>query len=166
MNRWFGFIPLTTQRAAAWHGRGPVAVSRTCRRDRSCVGCVLCRPSLPAAARITTGDGWPCAVDRRTPVGVEDAGQPDSLLHALPGDGRGTDRGPPHHQPNSRWQWVPETRVPDGFYPIRRRVWNEFSIRGYIIGQNLVPVGYGGYGCGCILPIPAYPRVRNTRTKK
>ena len=59
----------------------------------------------------------------------------------------------------SRWQWVPETRVPDGFYPIRRRVWNEFSTRGYIIGQNLVPVGYGGYGCGCILPIPAYPRV-------
>jgi len=27
-----------------------------------------------------------------------------------------------------------ETRVPDGFYTIRRRVWNEFSTRGYVIG--------------------------------
>ena len=63
------------------------------------------------------------------------------------------------------WQWVPETRVPDGFYPIRRRVWNDFSTRGYIIGQNPIPIGYGGYGCGFILPIPAYPWVRNTRRK-
>ena len=63
----------------------------------------------------------------------------------------------------SRWQRVPETRVPDGFYPIKRRVWNEFSTRGYVIGQNPIPIGYGGYGCGCVLPIPAYPRVKNTR---
>ena len=24
----------------------------------------------------------------------------------------------------------------------------------------------GGYGCGCIVPIPVYPRVKNTRSKK
>nr|AWA44854.1 hypothetical protein SO19D17_000002 [Saccharum officinarum] len=42
------------------------------------------------------------------------------------------------------------TRVPDRFYPIKRR---------YVIGQNPIPIGYGGYGCGCILPIPVYPRV-------
>ena len=35
---------------------------------------------------------------------------------------------------DSRCQWVPEIRVPDGFYPIRRWVWNEFSTRGYVIG--------------------------------
>ena len=47
--------------------------------------------------------------------------------------------------------------------PIKRRVWNEFSTRGYVIEQNPIPIGYGGYGCGCVLPIPAYPRVKNTR---
>jgi hypothetical protein len=59
------------------------------------------------------------------------------------------------------WQRVPETRLPDGYYPIKRRVWDEFSTRGYVIGQNLIPIGYGGYGCGCILPITAgktYPQ--------
>ena len=35
---------------------------------------------------------------------------------------------------NSKWQWVPETRVPDGFYPIRTRVWNGFCTRGYVVG--------------------------------
>jgi hypothetical protein len=35
---------------------------------------------------------------------------------------------------------IPETRVPDGFYPIRRRVWN-ISTRGYINGQHHVPIG-------------------------
>ena len=31
----------------------------------------------------------------------------------------------------SIWQWVPETRLPDGFYPIRQWVWNDFYTRGY-----------------------------------
>jgi len=38
---------------------------------------------------------------------------------------RATPRLPAHlyERPSeSRWQWVPETRVPDGFYPIKRRV--------------------------------------------
>jgi hypothetical protein len=35
---------------------------------------------------------------------------------------------------DSRWQWVPETRVPDGFYPIKTWVWNEFYTHGYVIG--------------------------------
>ena len=65
--------------------------------------------------------------------------------------------------PSSKWQWVPETRVPDGFYPIRMRVWNRFYTRGYVIGRNPLPIGYGGYGCGIVVPIPAYPWVRNTR---
>jgi hypothetical protein len=26
----------------------------------------------------------------------------------------------------SKWQRVPETREPDGFYPLRRRVWKDF----------------------------------------
>ena len=65
----------------------------------------------------------------------------------------------------SRWQRLLEIRVPDGSYPIRTRVWNEFSISGYVIEWNLVPIEYGGYGCGCILPIPAYPRVRKNCRK-
>jgi hypothetical protein len=68
------------------------------------------------------------------------------------------------HAP-SEMATVPETRVPDGFYPIKRRVWNKFSTSGYVIGQNLIPIEYGGYGCACILPIPAYPRVKNTCRK-
>ena len=36
--------------------------------------------------------------------------------------------------PDSRWQRVPKTRVPDGFYPIRRQVWKIFCTRGYVIG--------------------------------
>jgi hypothetical protein len=61
------------------------------------------------------------------------------------------------------WHRVPESREPDGFYPINKRVWNDFSTRGYVIGRDSLPVGYDGYGCGCVLPMPAYPRVKITR---
>jgi hypothetical protein len=64
---------------------------------------------------------------------------------------------------NSRWQRVPETREPDGFYPINKRVWNDFSTCRYVIGRDSLPVGYDGHGCGCVLPMPAYPRVKITR---
>jgi hypothetical protein len=55
----------------------------------------------------------------------------------------------------SRWQWVPETRVPDGFYPIRRWVRKELRTRGYVIGQNLIPIGYVGTGVGVDYPYPS-----------
>ena len=35
----------------------------------------------------------------------------------------------------------------------------------YVTKQNLLPIGYSGYRYGYILPIPAYPRVGNTRSK-
>ena len=54
----------------------------------------------------------------------------------------------------SRWQRVPETRVPDGFYPIRRRVWKTFCTRGYVIGRILVPIGYAGTGVDVYYPYP------------
>ena len=54
----------------------------------------------------------------------------------------------------SKWQRVPETRVPDGFYPIRRRVWKTFCTRGYVIGRILVPIGYAGTGVGVYYPYP------------
>jgi hypothetical protein len=47
--------------------------------------------------------------------------------------------------------------------PSTRRVCDEFFTCGYVIGQNPIPIGYDGYGCGCILLKPAYPRVRHTR---
>jgi hypothetical protein len=34
-----------------------------------------------------------------------------------------------------------QNRVPNGFCPIRRRVWNYISTRGYINGQHHVPIG-------------------------
>jgi hypothetical protein len=36
---------------------------------------------------------------------------------------------------------TPETRVLDGFYPIRRRVWNYIFTCGYINVQHHVPIG-------------------------
>ena len=65
MNRWFGFIPLTTQRAAAWHG-GACASARPLLRDvhmqAFCSRCCHDSPPLEMAV---------CAV---VPVGVDAAG--------------------------------------------------------------------------------------------
>ena len=57
---------------------------------------------------------------------------------------------------------VPETRVPDGFYPIRRRVWKTFCTHGYVIGRVLIPIGYAGTGVGVYYP---YPRVKKNPHK-
>ena len=54
----------------------------------------------------------------------------------------------------SKWQRVPETRVPDGFYLIRRWVWKTFYTHGYVIGRILVPIGYAGTGVGVYYPYP------------
>ena len=84
------FVPLTTQRAAAWHG-GACATATA-----GCAHAGLLFPLLPRQS--TTGDGRV----RRRPRRRGRRRQPASLVDALPGAGRGTDRGrgPPHHQPH------------------------------------------------------------------
>jgi hypothetical protein len=48
---------------------------------------------------------------------------------------------PPRRVSEVKMAMGTETRVPDGFYPIRRWVWNYISTRGYINGQHHVPIG-------------------------
>jgi hypothetical protein len=45
---------------------------------------------------------------------------------------------------SQRWQRVPETQKLGGFW----RVWDDFSTRGYVSGQESLPVGYTGMGTG------------------
>jgi hypothetical protein len=45
----------------------------------------------------------------------------------------------------------------DGYYPIKRWIWDKFSTRGYVIRQNPIPIGYDGTGAGVYYP---YPHIR------